>query len=110
MLRSPVIDVSRAMEYNNSPLNLEFIDTLLQGKYRQKSSQTFGFLADGVKNKYLEKIHLHQETRGEWKQRNKKLTFPRDECPICHGAGELQGYKTLDQLASHVIICLGANH
>lgn len=110
MLRSPVIDVARELEKNTEPYDDKFIDTLLLGKYGQKSCQTFGFIADGVKNKHLAKIGLHQETRGEWKQRENACSRPIDECPLCHGQGEKTGYKTLTELASHTIICLGNEH
>lgn len=110
MLRSPVIDVARELENHDAPYDASFLDTLLIGKHGLKTCQTFGFIADGIKNKFLSQIGLHQETRGEWKLQNEKCSRPLDECPVCAGLGEKTGYKTLSELTSHTIICLGNEH
>ena len=110
MFRLPCIDVSGMSneEFNHS--DHDYLNSLLWGVKGGKTVQTFGWISDGTKNRYLSKIGLHHVTRSEHQEVLKKTDPDYTRCPVCGCEGEIIDYCHVNDITDFTVIIGGSDH
>lgn len=109
MFRTYVVDVRQyCLRYwvqRFDETETRFLNELSSGKGK-KHIQSYGWLADGVKNKYLSLVGCHHETRAERKLR-KKIPL----CPVCEFPLEIENdYFQLSEMTNDMVVLYGHEH